>query len=600
MFRHDSSPEAKLREDFGKTLRLALTSTLVAAAALLAYRFVFPARSVSPFAKVTNGTYFGLRNDKYHTDHFLGIPYAQPPLGNLRFQVPQPLNTTWADARNATDYGYACIGYGEDTAIASDDYVNEDCLTLNVIRPCGNYDGSNLPLPVLVWIHGGGYFAGSSRDQRYNLTFLVQKSARMGKPLIAVSVNYRLSGWGFLWSQEIVDQGIANLGLRDQRLALSWIQENIGAFGGDPSKVTLWGESAGAGSVSSQLLAFKGRDDRLFNGAIAVSGSPVGFGALNVQMETSEQAYRNLVDSVGCSPWSDRIQCLRSRPAQMINKALNFTSLGLIDQPSLQFGPLPDGDIVSRDPISQLHEGSFVGVPLMIGDCSDEGTFFASLASDSSRLNTVADIARRLSKYGLSTNIVDDLLKLYPEGPSSSILQSSGGTFNDSTGQHWKRLSTIVGDLAEVAPRRLSLREWKGHSNTSVYNFRFDVIPNGVSDYFSATHGVDIPFTFYNLEGAGFPDIAPPFLGPNPFHGKPKAYFDLADLVSSMWISFAHNGDPNLTGQKGPSWPPYTLQNPSQYVFSAEPTSHIVTDDFREIAIDYIIQLLRSKVSTFS
>ncbi|CAH0017714.1 unnamed protein product [Clonostachys rhizophaga] len=195
-----------------------------------------------PTARTQNGTYYGARNSRYYIDQFLGIPFAQPPTGDLRLQHPQSLNTSWDGERNATEYGYACVGYGEDSTVTSRNYTNEDCLTLNVVRPAG-YD-ETASLPVAVWIYGGGFFAGSTIDQRYNLTFMVDESRRMGKPIIGVSLNYRLAAYGWLYSEEIVKAGLANLGLRDLRMGLHWVQENIGGFGGDPSKVTIFGESA--------------------------------------------------------------------------------------------------------------------------------------------------------------------------------------------------------------------------------------------------------------------------------------------------------------------------------------------------------------------
>ena len=132
---------------------------------------------------------------------------------------------------------------------------SEDCLTLNVIRP-SSHSYSSFPLPVAVWFHGGGNFMGGSADKRYNLSFIVQNSVSIGKPMIAVSVNYRLSAWGFLYSDEVAGTGNTNLGLRDQRLSLHWLQENIAAFGGDPKKVTIWGESVGANDVGMHLLAY--------------------------------------------------------------------------------------------------------------------------------------------------------------------------------------------------------------------------------------------------------------------------------------------------------------------------------------------------------
>ncbi|RLN53786.1 hypothetical protein BBJ29_004500 [Phytophthora kernoviae] len=140
---------------------------------------------------------------------FLGMPYAQPPVGNLRFRNPEPLNTTWSDANNATEYSPMCYGYGSDHWVLGN-VISEDCLTINVVRPSGI--SQDTKLPVGFWIHGAG------------------------KPFIGVSINYRLDGFSFLWGTAVEQAGVANLGLKDQRLALHWVQENIAVFGGDPEK----------------------------------------------------------------------------------------------------------------------------------------------------------------------------------------------------------------------------------------------------------------------------------------------------------------------------------------------------------------------------
>ena len=174
--------------------------------------------------------------------------------------------------------------------------MSEDCLYLNVVRPAGF---EHQKLPVAFWIHGGGFTQGGGVDQRYNLSFTVQNSVNIGKPIIGVSINYRLSAWGFLsGSVELRDAGTLNLGLRDQRQALQWIQENIHAFGGDRKQVTIFGESAGAASVGFQLTAYSGRDDKLFRGAIMQSGNPINYGPL--------------MNPLGYSKVSPHAKCLRA------------------------------------------------------------------------------------------------------------------------------------------------------------------------------------------------------------------------------------------------------------------------------------------------
>jgi triacylglycerol lipase len=129
---------------------------------------------------------------------------------------------------------------------------------LNVIKPSGL---TGEALSVAVWIHGGGFFEGGNADPCYNLSYIVQESSKMNTPFIGVSINYRLQAWGFIFGKEIAEEGSTNLSIRDQRLALHWVQENIAACGGDPSKVTIWGESAGGFSVGAHLVAYGGRDD---------------------------------------------------------------------------------------------------------------------------------------------------------------------------------------------------------------------------------------------------------------------------------------------------------------------------------------------------
>jgi cholinesterase len=243
-----------------------LQSALLSSLASLAISFlatpalsaILPRQSQdAPTAQVLNGTYSGLYSPEYNQDFFLGMPYSQPPVGDLRFRVAQSLNTSWAGTKNATQYSLECIGYGSDQWVLGNK-ISEDCLTLNVIRPSGL---TGEALPVAVWIHGGGFFEGGSADPRYNLSYIVQQSSKMNTPFIGVSINYRLQAWGFIFGKEIAEEGSTNLGIRDQRLALHWVQENIAAFGGDPTKVTIWGESAGGFSVGAHLVAYGGRDD---------------------------------------------------------------------------------------------------------------------------------------------------------------------------------------------------------------------------------------------------------------------------------------------------------------------------------------------------
>lgn len=191
-----------------------------------------------------------------------------------------------------------------------------------------------------------------------------------GKPFIAVSINYRLAAWGFLSSSEIKESGNTNLGLRDQRLALQWVQENIAAFGGDPSKVTIWGESAGAMSVGYHLTAYGGRDDKLFRAGILESGAPISASPSNYS--SYQASYDSIVAEVECSDAEDTLQCLREVPFEKLNSAFNGTG----GSPAYNFGPVVDGDFLQKWGSVQLDNHEFVKVPILAGTNSDEGTAF--------------------------------------------------------------------------------------------------------------------------------------------------------------------------------------------------------------------------------
>lgn len=190
----------------------------------------------APTVDTTNGTYVGTYLECFDQDIFLGMRYAQSPLGSLRFVNPQPVNETFSEVREAKEYLPSRMNLGDSEG--GDNWgleQSEDCLGINVIRPA-NTTG---PLPVLIYIYGGGFYQGASSVDAYNLSYIVQESVEMGKPMIGVSFNYRLSGFGFLGGEEVVKRGYTNVGLRDQLLAIEWVQENIDEFGGDPNHIVL-------------------------------------------------------------------------------------------------------------------------------------------------------------------------------------------------------------------------------------------------------------------------------------------------------------------------------------------------------------------------
>ncbi|UPK89480.1 hypothetical protein LCI18_000415 [Fusarium solani-melongenae] len=526
-------------------MRLQLVLTVVSASALSGWPAVH-AKAVphnAPIVETSNGSYYGLHNSVYNQDIFLGIPFAQPPLNNLRFKPPQSLNTTWSGLRNATELGYSCVGYGEDTEVAAKNYTGEDCLSLNVVRPVGNWSN---PLPVAVWIHGGGWYMGSSASSWYNTSFLVERSVQVDQPIIVVGINYRLAGWGFLWSDEVVKEGSTNVGLRDQRLALHWVKENIAAFGGDPSKITIFGESArGSYSVASHVLAYNGRDDGLFHAAIGQSGSPAGIGPWQPSIDKLSLATANLTQAV-CPNAKNKLSCLRKADFATLNNAIRASlTLPLTGPPC---GPVVDGDIVARPAFEQLRDGDFVKVPYLLGSNNDESGYYTPLG-----INREADLHNAMLSALVGVNFTEatELISQYPyTGIDLALPGISNTELNVTVGLQFKRLLTVATDLIFKAPTRYAAKSWQQHSFSNMYVYNANTSVAVGPRYFGAAHGFEMAYTFYNLNGTGWEGDEPPFLGGSPFEGRPKPYLDLAAVMSGMWVGFMNTGVPHYKDRK--------------------------------------------------
>lgn len=564
------------------TLALSLAVGLVSGA---------PYPTAAPTAHVKNGTYVGVHSAAYDQDFFLGVPYAQPPVGSLRFRNPVGLNQSWHDAKPATAYSsevrYSipfhlhhtltdskCYGYGSDQWNYA---VSEDCLYMNVVRPAGHEDKK---LPVAFWIHGGGFTQGGGVDQRYNTSFLVRNAVSIGKPIIAVTINYRLSAWGFLsGSPELASAGTLNLGLRDQRLAMHWVQENIAAFGGDPSQVTIWGESAGGASVGFHLTAYSGRNDNLFRGAILQSGNPIAYGPLVDPLASSNtRMYNELTRRTNCTTRASPLECLRALPATYLNAAINTTS------PILNvtgFGPILDGDFIQKRTSLQLAAGEFVHVPIIEGANSDEGTAFSPVVG----INSTADFKRVLlnnTRGSLPVDFANQILEAYPDDLAVNVVASLGDQRPGIPyGAQFRRSASYFGDAVFIAPRRKTCETWAA-ANVSAYCYRFNAIPAGLPAAIGVTHFQEVAFVFLNLGGVGYLPAAVP-----PFTNKTESYRTLSKFMNSNWVSFVHDLDPNKWREGNAwsggeeMWPAYDVEEPMDYVFDANVTSYVEADTYR-------------------
>ena len=333
------------------------------------------------------------------------------------------------------------------------------------------------------------------------MSFMIQNSVQIGKPIIGVSINYRLSAWGFLSSDEILGEGSTNMGLRDQRLAMHWVQENIEAFGGDKERVTIQGESAGAASVGSHLVAYNGRDDKLFRGAIMESGNPIAYGSYNGSY--SQPIYDYIVKGVNCSQALNTLSCLRSTSYTALNAIINGTTFTI----SGAFQPAIDGDFLQRYGSIQLQEGDFVKVPIIDGANSDEGTAFSPQG-----VNTTQDLENFLeASYDLPTQFLDDLIAAYPneEGYLVPVELPASYVPGAPYGARYRTSAAIYGDLVFIAPRRRTVETW-ARFGVPAYSYRFNAIPAGIPQDVGVTHFQDVSFVFYNLEGVGYIPAAEP------------------------------------------------------------------------------------------
>jgi len=522
-----------------------------------------------PTVTIRNGTYTGIYNGNYYQDMFLGISYAQPPLGELRFNFPARLNTSWTGTRDTKEYSPQCVGYLSEFSPYK---MSEDCLTINIVRPADISQGEDLP--VAFWIHGGGLTNDGSSNVLYNLSNIVRKSVAIGKPMIGVSINYRLSSWGLMYNTELAKLGLSNLSLRDQRLAMHWVQENIAAFGGDPRKVTIWGVSAGAMSVSAHTLAFGGRENGLFRACILESGTSQ-YTKPNFTMLDAQ--YAALATNLSCPSPTDNnaLACIRHAPFEALNAFFNG---------SMNSHAWIDGDFLPTYGSEMFRNGTFLRVPLLAGTNTDEMTGWTPYG-----INTDEDFLKQTSaRDPIDEATKETLARLYPDIPSIGLPITYHGRPNSTIGLQFKRAATYTSDNVMHSQARLA-RKTRSNHNTPTFAYRFNVVYNSLPPWFGSMHALEFPLVFQNL--GKFEDPAD---GQNPFEGMPKSFYDLADLMSRMWISFVHDMDPNGHGVAGtPQWPLYRdegMGNGRNFVLDANVTGlgYAESDTWRAEAIQYL------------
>ncbi|XP_032197900.1 cholinesterase isoform X2 [Mustela erminea] len=419
---------------------------------------------------------------------FLGIPYAQPPLGRLRFKKPQFL-TKWSDTWNATKYANSCYqntdqsfpGFPGSEMWNPNTDLSEDCLYLNVWVPTPKPKNTT----VMIWIYGGGFQTGTSSLPVYDGKFLAWVER-----VIVVSMNYRVGALGFLalpGNPEVP----GNMGLFDQQLALQWVQKNIAAFGGNPKSVTLFGESAGAGSVSLHLLS--PRSQPLFTRAILQSGSSNAPWAVMSPDEARNRTL-TLAKYIGCSKENETeiIKCLRNKDPQevLLNEVLVVPSDPLL---SVNFGPIVDGDFLTDMPDTLLQLGQFKKAQILVGVNKNEGTAFLVYGAPGFSKDNNSIITRKDFQEGL---------KMYFPGVSEfgreSILFYYVDLLDDQRAEKYRdALDDVLGDYNIICPALEFTKKFSELGNNAFFYYfehRSSQLP--WPEWMGVMHGYEIEFVF--------------------------------------------------------------------------------------------------------
>jgi para-nitrobenzyl esterase len=470
--------------------------------ASLALGISMVAQAGSLTVKTEQGKVAGKTINDGKVNAFLGLPYAAAPVGDLRWKAPQP-PAKWKDTRDATQFGAHCAqGRVFDDMIFQDGGPSEDCLFLNVYTPADAKEKSKLP--VMFWIHGGGYAGGASSEPRHNGDFLPLKG------VVLVTINYRLGVFGFLATADLAREAngaAGNYGLLDQVAALQWVKENIKNFGGDPGNVTIFGESAGSFAVSTLMASPVARG--LFQKAIGESGS--AFGGLGYEaLEVREKADAAWVDSLGVKSLAE----LRALPTDKILDATKKKGM-------IGFTPVIDGKLLVEPIPDTYAAGRQAHVPLLAGWNADEGSFYAM------RPVTAKQFKEMIG--GQFQERADEFLKLYPAETDALALRATvdyGGDNFIAFGT-WKWIE-----------------EQKKTGESPIYRYHFELAAPASKFHPGsfAFHSDDIEYVFGTLDTRPGAEWRP----------EDRR---LSAQMMSYWTNFAKTGDPNGPGL--PVWPRY-------------------------------------------
>lgn len=489
---------------------------------------------------------------------------------------------------------------------------SDDCLYINVWRPL---DAPSQPLPVLLFIHGGGWQTGAGSD--YDPTFIMNAGSANGQPVVVVTFNYRLNIFGFLSSSDLANLagldpsgcsgardrcetedvgsepvGI-NLGYQDTKMAIKWVSANIASFGGDPSKITLWGQSAGAFSIGAQLLGHPGSPITsvpkttsnpprpLFRGAILHSGAASG---ASMALPSDRDLTWNLTLSrTGCNAQTAqaRVDCLRGLDWNVLrNESIRLSAEFAFDTPgpyllgSYPWSPVIDGGsqrgaFFDRAANKIVAQGNFAKVPLIAGNCQDEGTIFAphQFTTEDQFSSWVRQVHFATGNLTVDNAVYATIATAYPNNPAvgSPFTPTSHNLtdrFYAGADNQYKRAAALYGDIRFQSNRRYLLQSGLQTGTTpAAWSFAFSDPPPKAPVSHGVAHGTDLDALFGNRNSP------------------------IDAIMARQWVSFAYSLDPTAAGGNLPAWPKYDLTGRTLMNYVNGKTE-LIKDNYRDTAMD--------------
>jgi para-nitrobenzyl esterase len=466
------------------------------------------ARMAPLIVRTSDGRIRGLYKDAAR--EFLGIPYAAPPAGPLRWRPPHPARP-WTGIRNARKPGHNCAQTGSvatGVPVTSD---FENCLFLNVYTP--KRVTGRRPLPVMVWIHGGGFTGGAGSI--YDGKIIAPKGN-----VVVVTINYRLNAFGFLalpsLDKQSTDHSSGDYGLMDQQAALRWVRANARAFGGNPHDMTIFGESAGGASVCANMASPTARG--LFQHAIAESGCIF----LSQPKKQAEADGAKFAATLGCTHPATAAACLRAKPVARILKAAGGFS----------WGPVTGGRTLPLSPLAAFQRGRYLHVPLLQGTNHDEGRFFVGFEFDIAQGHPMT--RKQYPKVVTAQFGAADAKKVLAKYPLTNYKSPDLAYAAVLTDSEFSCPALLTDSLA-------------ARSGVYAYEFSDPRPPNDFGIHFSfrlgAAHSTELQYVFQRIP---FLDTIPPFT---------RAQLALSNLMIRYWTRFAATGSPNVGAGTAPHWP---------------------------------------------